>query len=280
MEYIQNQKFDQERALYNLKDTLVYNCHFEGPFDGESALKECRNVIVNYSRFALRYPLWHAQKYEIRNSFFCTTSRAPIWYAIGGKLERCQIYSVKAVRECDDIEINNSTIISDEFGWRNKNIKIHNSKLEAEYALFESKDIEIDSVTFKGKYSFQYIENAKISNSNFETKDAFWHCKNVIVTNSVINGQYLGWFSDGLTLIHCKIIGTQPLCYCKNLKLIDCEMIDCDLAFEYSDVNASINGYIESVKNPKSGVIEVNQVGEIITTDSIMENSCEIVIKK
>ncbi len=32
--------------------------------------------------------------------------------------------------------------------------------------------------------------------------------------------------------INCNIIGTQPLCCCKNLKLVDCEMIDSDLAFE------------------------------------------------
>lgn len=42
----------------------------------------------------------------------------------------------------------------------------------------------------------------------------------------------MAWYSDGLTLIHCKIIGTQPFCYCKNLKLIDCEMIETELAFE------------------------------------------------
>lgn len=47
-------------------------------------------------------------------------------------------------------------------------------------------------------------------------------------------------YSDGLTLIRCKIIGTQPLCYCKNLKLVDCEMVDTDLAFEKSEVDAVI----------------------------------------
>ena len=39
----------------------------------------------------------------------------------------------------------------------------------------------------------------------------------------MIRGEYLGWYSENLTLIRCKIIGTQPLCYCRNLTLIDCE---------------------------------------------------------
>ena len=38
------QTFDQERALYNLKDTQVVDCIFAGPADGESALKESRDV--------------------------------------------------------------------------------------------------------------------------------------------------------------------------------------------------------------------------------------------
>lgn len=31
---IENQVFDEERALYNLQDTTVANCRFEGPADG------------------------------------------------------------------------------------------------------------------------------------------------------------------------------------------------------------------------------------------------------
>ena len=57
------------------------------------------------------------------------------------------------------------------------------------------------------------------------------------------------------------------MCYCKNLKLLDCEMIDTDLAFEYSDVEASIKGSIVSVKNPKSGTIMAGDIKEIILTE-------------
>lgn len=43
---IENQTFDEERALYGLKDLTVKNCRFDGPADGESAFKECRNIDV------------------------------------------------------------------------------------------------------------------------------------------------------------------------------------------------------------------------------------------
>ena len=62
----------------------------------------------------------------------------------------------------------------------------------------------------------------------------------------------------------CRIIGTQPLCYCKGLKLIDCEMVDTDLAFERSEVEATVTTPVLSIKNPLSGRITVPAVGEII----------------
>ena len=130
--------------------------------------------------------------------------------------------------------------------------------------MFESKDVEIDNLKMNGKYSFQYMKNLHIENSNLDTKDAFWHSKNIVVENSFVKGEYLGWFIENLTFINCTIEGTQPLCYAKNLKLINCKMINCNLAFEYSDVNADIKGKIDSVKNPKSGIITADIIGEII----------------
>ncbi len=61
-----------------------------------------------------------------------------------------------------------------------------------------------------------------------------------------------------------EIIGTQPLCYCKKLKLIDCEMVDTDLAFEKSEVEAVITTKVDSIKNPLSGQIQVPEMGELI----------------
>ena len=57
-------------------------------------------------------------------------------------------------------------------------------------------------------------------------------------------------------------------------------MNECDLAFEYSDVNADINGYVDSIKNPKSGEIYVDRIGEIITDDPVMNCSGQVILKK
>ncbi|MCR4911503.1 MAG: DUF3737 family protein [Bacilli bacterium] len=279
MKLVANKVFDEERALYGIQDTEVKNVLFAGPADGESVLKETRNIIINGCNFSLRYPVWHAHKYQMINSNMDEKTRAPIWYSNDGVIKNSVINGVKAVRECQNTYIENCQIKSTEFGWKTKNTEIKNSEIVSEYIFLESRDIKLNHVRFSGKYSFQYVENLEINDSELNTKDAFWHSKNVTVKNSIVKGEYLAWFSDGLTLINCKIIGTQPLCYCKNLKLINCEMIDCDLSFEYSDVDADIVGHVDSIKNPHSGVIRVESVGEIIYEDAVMPTNGKVIIK-
>ncbi len=280
MNVIENQIFDEERSLYNLTDAKVVSCKFAGPADGESVLKEARNIEVSDTDFSLRYPLWHVNGYKLNNVKMDELTRAAIWYSHNAEIKNSVLHGIKALRECSNTKIENTDVDSMEFGWKCSDIEIKNSKIISEYIFLDSKNIKIENLDFKGKYSFQYVENLTVENSVLDTKDAFWHSKNVTVKNSVVKGEYLAWFSEGLTLINCKIIGTQPLCYCKNLKLIDCEMEETDLSFEYSEVEATVNGHIDSVKNPKSGSITADSVGEIIFEDAIMECTGKVIIRK
>lgn len=77
----------------------------------------------------------------------------------------------------------------------------------------------------------------------------------------------LAWYCENVTFENCTIIGTQPLCYCRGLKLIGCRMMDTDLAFEKSEVEATVLTPVISIKNPRAGVITVPEVGEIIMDD-------------
>ena len=277
MKLIVNEKFSNERALYGLDGYRLDNVKFDGEEDGESALKECSNIEIFNSAFHLRYPLWHDDTFLLDNCYFATTSRAPIWYSNNGTILNTKLEGPKAVRECIGITIKQSSIISNEFAWMSKDIFISDSTLESEYLLLNSKNIKFDHVNFKGKYSFQYVENVTISSSNLDTKDAFWHAKNVYVKDSVVKGEYLGWYSDGLTFENCTITGTQPLCYCKNLKIINCKMIDTDLSFEYSDVDVSVIGDIESIKNVRSGKIICDNVKEVINEDDKYNGHYELI---
>ncbi len=276
---IENKTYDQERALYNLQDATVAGCRFEGPADGESALKEARNVKLENCRFLLRYPLWHTVGFAMDNCTMAETCRAAIWYAERGNIRDCRLDGIKCLRECRDVALTDTEVTSQEFGWKCRELRVADCDITSEYIFLDSKDLQLDKLQMKGKYSFQYTENVTITNSRLDTKDAFWHAKNVTVKDSWVKGEYLGWYSDGLTLINCHIIGTQPLCYCKNLTLIDCTMEGTDLSFEYSDVEATVIGHIDSVKNPASGHILADSIGEVILEDAVVETTCQISVR-
>lgn len=272
---------DQERALYGIQDAKISRCRFEGPADGESALKECKKIQVEDCSFLLRYPFWHVNEAVIQNSSMSESCRAALWYDNDVKILNSVLGGIKALRECQNVELKGCQINSTEFGWFCNGVVMQECSMTSEYPFLKCSGLEIDGLKMKGKYSFQYLKDAVIKNSYLDTKDAFWHSKNVTVMDSVVKGEYLAWYSEGLTLIRCKIIGTQPLCYAKNLTLIDCEMEGTDLAFEYSDVTASVKGNILSVKNPDHGHIEADSIGEIIRDDHQHSGAdCEIIVKE
>ncbi len=277
---IKQRQFDEERALYNLTHGDVIDCIFAGPADGESVLKEARDVALSGCSFSLRYPLWHVEGFTADRCSMDALTRAAIWYASDGVITDSTLGGIKAVRECRNIRVENCHIDSEEFGWKSADITIRNSDIQAQYLFFDSRNVVLENVHMKGKYSFQYMDGLTITDSVLDTKDAFWHSKNVTVKNSVVKGEYLAWFSEGLTLIDCKIIGTQPLCYCKDLTLINCTMEDTDLSFEYSDVQADVAGHIISVKNPRSGTITADSVGEIIMGDAVMACTGQVILRQ
>lgn len=273
MKIIENGIYDEERAFYGERGIICKGVKIDGPADGESAFKECDDVSTENCYFNLRYPFWHDRGVKISNCEMTSTCRAALWYSNNVEILDSKLHGIKALRECSDVDIKRCDVISAEFGWMSKNVKMRDCRAEGEYFMFRGEELNFRKLDFKGKYSFQYIKNATFENCKLDTKDAFWHAENVKVKNSLVKGEYLAWYSKNLTLENCKIIGTQPFCYCEGLKLINCEMAECDLAFEKSYVEASVTTHIDSIKNPTAGYIEAPSVGEIILD---YDTSCSI----
>ena len=68
MQIIQDKRFDREWALYGSDGVTLKHCSFDGPADGESALKECKNATAEDCFFNLRYPFWHDDHLRITGS--------------------------------------------------------------------------------------------------------------------------------------------------------------------------------------------------------------------
>lgn len=276
MTRIENQVLDQERALYGAQDTAVVNCRFDGPADGESALKECRDIRTENCWFNLRYPFWHDTGVAIENCEMTENCRAALWYSEGIRIRGSKLHGIKALRECGDVNMRGCDVISPEFGWFTRGIHMEDCCVRGEYFMLRSRDLSFRNVKLDGKYSFQYIENSVFEDCEFNTKDALWHAKNVTVRNSILRGEYLAWYCENVTFENCVISGTQPLCYCKELKLINCRMDNADLCFEKSQVEATLTAPVISIKNPASGHITAPAIDELIFDDPVAKGTVQI----
>ena len=279
MRIIKEQEFGGERPLYCEKDLRLENVVIHA---GESALKETANITAVGCRFEGKYPFWCCDHFIVRDCIFTVGARAALWYSRDLLMEDTIVDAPKMFREMDGIKLRNVIIDSAaETFWSCGHIEMDDVRADrADYIFMHCHDIVIRNFKLNGNYSFQWARNVEIHDSLLNTKDAFWECDNVTVYDSTINGEFLGWHSRGLHLVRCHITGSQPLCYAEGLVLEDCTFgDDADLAFEYSDVKATVKGHIPSIKNPKTGFIKVESCGELIIDKNIKAPAdCDIQI--
>lgn len=270
MKTIRNTEFEGERPLYASRDLKIENVIVH---EGESALKESAGVEAVDCIFEGRYPFWCCDGAKISGCTFKEESRAPIWYSKNVEMKDCEVLAPKILRELDGVTLEKCRFPKAvETLWKCRSVKASECGFEgADYLFFGSRGIRLNDIHLKGKYTFQYCSDIEIHDSILDTKDAFWESSDIVIYDSVVKGEYLAWYSSGLKLVRCLISGTQPLCYAKNLILEDCSFApDADLAFEYSEVQASIRGRITSVKNPLTGHIKASEgYGEIIMDENL-----------
>lgn len=281
MEKIIGQEFGGERPLYRKKDLYLEDVIIR---PGESGLKETANITCVKCRFEGKYPLWECDGFVVKDSILTVGARSGLWYSRNGELYDTVIDAPKTFRRMDGIKMRNCWIPGgSETFWDCSNIDVKDCVIErADYVFMHCENIVLENVKLQGNYGFQYAKNVVIKNCMLNSKDSFWEAENVEVYDSVINGEYLAWYSKNLKLVRCHITETQPLCYCEGLVMEDCTFgSDCDLAFEYSDVEATVKGHVVSIKNPRSGHIHVGSVGEIIIDENIKApGDCQITSDK
>ena len=65
MEHYIEQRFTGERALFQSDGLELSYCTFA---DGESPLKESKNLVIHDSLFQWKYPLWYCQNVTVEDS--------------------------------------------------------------------------------------------------------------------------------------------------------------------------------------------------------------------
>lgn len=271
MQLIKDKEFGGERPLFGTHDLHLDNVTI---LAGESAIKECSNIVATNCRFEGNYPFWHVHGFTIQDCYFAVGGRSALWYSDHLKMIDTVIDAPKMFREMHDLDIRNVVMNdADEVFWKCNHLRIENLKLhDGTYPFMFSNDIYVDGLESDSKYVFQYVKNVEIHNAKITTKDAFWEVENVTIYDSELNGEYLGWHSRNLRLVNCRISGEQPLCYAHDLILENCTFDpSCDRAFEYSTLHADIRGAITNIKNPTSGVIVADHIGSVTIDENIKE---------
>ncbi len=251
-----------ERALFKSQGLDIYDTIFD---DGESPLKESRDISLEGCFFRWKYPLWYCKNVEVKNCTWFEMGRAGVWYTDDINVEDSIVAGPKNFRKCKNLTLKNVTFPdAQETLWWCQNVSMDNVKARGNYFAMNTDNIMVNGLELVGNYSFDGCKNVEVHNSKLISKDAFWNTENVTVYDSFITGEYLGWNARNLTLINCTIESLQGLCYIDNLVMEDCRLINTTLAFEYSSLDAQITGKVDSILNPTSGQISAGEIGELI----------------
>jgi hypothetical protein len=262
VENIYGGTYTGERALFSSRDLRIENAVF---CDGESPLKESSGLELVGCRFEWKYPLWYCKDVVAKNTVLFPTARSGIWYTHGIAMNDCIINAPKTFRRSRSIALVNVTLSNaEETMWNCSDILLSDVTVCGDYFGMGSSNIVAENLSVEGNYLFDGGKNIIVKNSTLISKDAFWNCENVTVKGCRIVGEYLGWNSKNVTFIDCVIESNQGMCYMDNVKLRDCKFVNTDLCFEYCTVDAEISSHVDSVKNPISGRIVADSIGEII----------------
>lgn len=263
---INQQLLTGERALYGTHGAKISYCTFA---DGESPLKESSDLEIDTCLFRWKYPLWYTKNVVVKNSTLFDMARAGIWYVDNITVSDTVIEAPKNFRRVRGMKLYHVDLPNAaETMWNCSDIEMEHVTARGDYFAMNSKNIVARDFTLVGNYSFDGGSNIEIHNSRMLSKDSFWNAENVTVYDSFISGEYLGWNSKNITLINCTIESLQGMCYIDNLVMKNCRLINTTLAFEYSQADVEIVGQVDSVFNPRGGVIRADRIGELIMDGS------------
>ena len=262
MKEIRQEFLTGERALFKGENLRIYDTIFA---DGESPLKESHDIELFGSMFKWKYPLWYCKNITAEDCTWFEMGRAGVWYTDNITVKNAVIEAPKNFRRCHGVTLQNVTFPNAaETLWNCDEVIMEQVTAKGDYFAMNSSNMKLQDFQLVGNYSFDGVKNMEIHNARMLSKDAFWNSENVTVYDSFISGEYLGWNAKNLTLINCTIESLQGMCYIDNLVMKNCRLLNTTLAFEYSTVDAEIDGKIDSVMNPSAGSIRADYIKELI----------------
>ena len=268
-----------ERALFASENLKITDSIFDA---GESPLKESRNIELYGCMFKWKYPLWYCRDILAEDCTWFDMARAGVWYSQNVTVKRAAIEAPKNFRRCKNLTLSDVSFAdAAETLWHCDGAMLERVTAKGDYFAMNSEHMTVSDLTLYGNYSFDGVKDVTVRNSRLLSKDAFWNSDGVTVYDSFISGEYLGWNAKNLTLVNCTVESLQGMCYIDNLVMKNCKLLNTTLAFEYSDVDADIVGSVDSVLNPKSGIIRADRIDDLkIEKDRVDPTKTRIILRQ
>ena len=265
MQEIKEQRLTGERALFRSKDLSIEYSIFA---DGESPLKESRDISLKNTSFQWKYPLWYCRNIAVQDCDFAEMARAGIWYTDNITVADTLYEAPKGFRRVKGLTLRNVDLPhAEETLWHCSDVTLENVVAKGDYFAMNCDHMKLDQFRLVGNYCFDGCHDVEVHHAKMLSKDAFWNCENIMVYDSYICGEYLGWNSRNVTFVNCVIESLQGMCYMDNVVMKNCRLLNTTLAYEYSTADVETAGRIESVKNPSAGVIRAGEIGELILNE-------------
>lgn len=262
MQELSQEYYTQERAIFAAKAHRVSDTIFA---QGESPLKHAEDLQLQGCMFQWKYPLWYGRNIQAQQCTWADTARAGMWYTEQIALQDCAVQAPKSFRRCCGVALQRVTFAdAAETLWNCEKIDMTDVCAKGDYFAMNSRDITAQRLCLYGNYPFDGAKNVQLRNCTLLSKDAFWNSENVTVYHSRISGEYIGWNAKNLRLVDCTVESLQGFCYVENLVLENCRLLHTSRAFEYSTVQATLQGDIDGIWNPAAGRIEVDAIGSLM----------------
>ena len=131
MKNIKGGEFTGERALFNSSNLNIENARF---FDGESPLKESKDILLLGCEFGWKYPLWYCRDVRLTDTVLLESARSGIWYTHGIEMKSCSINAPKTFRRSSGIRLSGVTMPNaQETMWNCSNIELSDVTVSGDY---------------------------------------------------------------------------------------------------------------------------------------------------
>lgn len=187
------------------------------------------------------------------------------------------LFGESPLKECKDIEVNNSCFTYKYPLWYGKNIKVYNCLFEnmARSGIWYTNNICVKDTIFDSPKMFRRCNNVKIENTKFnDAQETFWNSKDIKIKKTYVKGDYFmmnssdceiedltldgNYFFDGGNnlIIKDSVLNSKDAFWnCHNVTVINCKIIG-----EYIGWNSSDLTFIDCTIESHQGFCYINNL--------------------